>query len=126
MSTRNGYLRIESKGTTITVAVALRRNGDNYEAAFAFCNSKDEFNKKIGRTIALGRLNSSKVVRFVSNTNAGQAMIEALRIAYREDAIPGRIAKLLQPSKQARIHVGLSDMVTWRDGRKMPHREEQF
>lgn len=126
MSIRNGYLRIESRGVTLTVAVALRRDGDNYEAAFAFCNSKDEFNKKIGRTIAIGRLNSDKVVRFTSKANAGQAMIDALRAAKVEGAIPGRVAKLLHPAKKAKVHVGLSDMVVWRDGCKMPHRVENF
>jgi hypothetical protein len=44
----------------LTVAYRLANNSIQVEFAFAICSPKDQFNKKIGRTIAEGRLNSQR------------------------------------------------------------------
>ena len=41
--------------------VAFRRNGNHVDFAFAYCSPRDNFNRKLGRMIAEGRLNKHPI-----------------------------------------------------------------
>ena len=50
------HVRDEKRAMTVAAEVNDREN--EVTMGFAFCNDKDNFNKKIGRTKAIGRMNS--------------------------------------------------------------------
>lgn len=60
--------------------VAIRRNGNQVDFGFAYCSGRDNFNKRIGRLIAEGRLEkhpiSVPVVEFGSADPEANVLIK--------------------------------------------------
>lgn len=56
------YYHIRTGGGVVTCCVRRNVQESTSELGFAMCSPKDQFNRKIGRTIALGRLNKHPIV----------------------------------------------------------------
>ncbi len=59
MRTRKTYLRNPFTNKPFGVAVLINNNGD-YRFGYSLCNPNDQFDKKRGTKIALGRANCTK------------------------------------------------------------------
>jgi len=70
MSLKKIYYYIHDNSGLNNIAVVLMQNGVNKGRGVAITNSKDQFDKKFGRTIAEGRALKAMVKRKTCNNNA--------------------------------------------------------
>ncbi len=50
---------VKDNKRAMTIATEVSLDGEYLKFGFAFCSKKDQFNKKLGRSIAMGRMNTS-------------------------------------------------------------------
>jgi hypothetical protein len=68
-----------------------------HRAAFAICSTKDEFNKKMGRTIATGRLNKDDTtVKLCKQGTLYDISYDLLEKAIEHDIIPQGISRTIR------------------------------
>jgi len=52
---------IKDDKRAMTIATEVSMDGEYLKMGFAFCSKKDQFNKKLGRSIAMGRMHNSSM-----------------------------------------------------------------
>ena len=68
------------------------------EVSYSFCNPKDKFDKKLGKKIALNRLESNKVFvcQLDENSNRHTITRDVLMAMFFVVDTPGRVSKFIQ------------------------------
>lgn len=80
-----------SGGCTIAYTDIPRNATGNIHYAVAFCNAKDNFNKKIGRDIAEGRLAKGQYNTIFTNSSKYSDIVNSIIASLKEQATPGSI-----------------------------------
>lgn len=91
----------------ITIAYRLHENGLVYEVAYARCNIKDNFCKRVGRAIAKGNLNFDRLhlVKDTGDYKEMQQIIKQFVITHIiKTYYPGHVAKLADAPALEAVH----------------------
>ena len=96
-----GYFSVASKTNNrkrwVTVALDRPEKGATtqlHKASFAFCSTKDNFVKEIGRRMASGRLLKNKcTVEYEYSGDIHKAIVKALETAIQNNLVPKWVVK---------------------------------
>lgn len=113
--TKFGYFVAKNNGSTGFVTVAMTRppkedQEQNHKVSFSFCtpSKKWAFQKKIGRTVAEGRLKSGQIIDVSVRGTIPDVMKAALNKAIDEKSVPSWVIKA---AKNKTLVYGLSEKV---------------
>lgn len=92
-------LYVRDKNRFPVGCLAYERLDDEFKFGYSVYNPKDEFNKKLAREVATGRLAKS-ATSFVSSARDRECILQALTNLLANTSLPSRFRKALLATKK--------------------------